>query len=196
MAGGRGSATTFGGANPATAAAKTDYGTPRELYDELDREFRFAVDAAANEANHKAARWIGPGGFMADALSPGRWARRGQAAFLNPPYSKHTPDFVARARLEARGGIVVVCLLPARTETRWWQASCAGSEVRLVRGRIRFDGGRVQAPFAPAIVVMRPGDPEPLPGRWQVMVPESRQLSAGKSPGLTGRKSPARKSPA
>jgi site-specific DNA-methyltransferase (adenine-specific) len=171
---------TFAGTTIASADANTCYGTPRFLFDLLDAEFRFTADVAANADNHKMEPWFGPGSlWREDALSEGRWAAPSDAVFCNPPYGRNTPQFTERAREEARAGLTVVLLVPARTETRWWQLHCAGSEVRLVRGRLIFEGARNQAPFPSAIVIMRPGDPAPDAGPWQTVCPTPRPSGGG-----------------
>jgi len=50
----------------------------------------------------------------------------------------------------------VVCLIPARTDTRWWHRYVMKHEIRLLRGRLRFGEATASAPFPSAIVVMRP----------------------------------------
>jgi len=172
---------TFAGTTIASADANTCYGTPQFLFDLLDAEFRFTADVAANADNCKMEPWFGPGSlWREDALSDERWAAPGEAVFCNPPYGRNTPHFTQRAREEARAGLAVVLLIPARTETRWWQLHCAGSEVRLMRGRLVFEGARNQAPFPSAIVIMRPGDPAPDAGPWQTMCPAPGDQGAGK----------------
>jgi hypothetical protein len=54
------------------------------------------------------------------------------------------------------GGATVVCLLPARTDTRWWHDYCSKGEVMLIKGRIKFGNSNNCAPFPSAIVVFRP----------------------------------------
>jgi site-specific DNA-methyltransferase (adenine-specific) len=175
---------TFAGSTPATALdpRRQEWETPPDLFELLDREFRFGLDAAASAATAKCARWLGPGSPIGeDAILVPCWQRAsagGGPVWLNPPYGRWTPQFAVRARLEAAEcGATVVCLLPARTETAWWQESAAGSEVRLLRGRVRFllAGAEAEhpAPFASAVVVMRPGDPEPEAGPWQRMLPST-----------------------
>lgn len=68
-------------------------------------------------------------------------------------------DFMAKADAEAKKGATVVCLVPARTDTEWWERYCAPYERRFLRGRLRFflrgeESGT--APFPSAIVIMRP----------------------------------------
>jgi phage N-6-adenine-methyltransferase len=170
-----GPTSTFAGTTIVSANTNTCYGTPRFLFDLLNVEFHFTVDVAANADNHKIEPWFGPGSiWREDALCDGRWAPPGEAVFCNPPYGRNTPQFTQRAREEARAGLTVVLLIPARTETRWWQLHCAGSEVRLVRGRLVFEGARHQAPFPSAIVIMRPEDPDSEAGPWQTMSPSPR----------------------
>jgi site-specific DNA-methyltransferase (adenine-specific) len=63
---------------------------------------------------------------------------------------------VAKAALEATTGTLVVGVLPARTDTRWWQRWVVGQEFRFLSGRLRFGGARSSAPFPSAVVVFRP----------------------------------------
>jgi len=52
-------------------------------------------------------------------------------------------------------GGVIVCVVPARTDTAWWWDYCIPHEIRFIRGRLKYGGGKQAAPFASAIVVMR-----------------------------------------
>jgi hypothetical protein len=56
----------------------------------------------------------------------------------------------------AREGALVVRLLPARTDMRWWREYVMRGEIRLLRGRITFVGASAAAPFPSAIVIFRP----------------------------------------
>jgi hypothetical protein len=51
------------------------------------------------------------------------------------------------------GGGAIVCLVPARTDTRWWHESVIQHQVQFIRGRLRF-GGQGPAPFPSAFVIM------------------------------------------
>lgn len=147
------------------------YGTPAVLFDPLNDEFDFGLDVAAERWSAKCERWYGPGSpWREDALAPQPWESSTGSAFLNPPFARiSTPAWVARARRECRGGLLVVCVLPLRSDTRWWQRFAAGSELRLVRGRVHYEGGSGAAPFPTGVVVMRPEDPDPSDGPWQCM---------------------------
>jgi site-specific DNA-methyltransferase (adenine-specific) len=50
---------------------------------------------------------------------------------------------------------VVVCLVPARTDTAWWHEWAVKGEIRFIRGRIRFVGASSCAPFPSALVIFR-----------------------------------------
>ena len=52
-----------------------------------------------------------------------------------------------------RGAQVVVCLVPARTDTAWWHDYAAKGQVTFIRGRIKFGGHQNSAPFPSAVVV-------------------------------------------
>ena len=94
--------------------------------------------------------------------------------FVNPPYSRSLPRWVAKCAAEADGGAVVVGLVPSRTDTRWWHSHVAHqSSIVMLKGRLRFGGGAHAAPFPSAIIVW--GDPqlaeriaEALTGSWLI----------------------------
>jgi phage N-6-adenine-methyltransferase len=74
--------------------------------------------------------------------------------FVNPPYSRALPHWVAKCASEAAIGAVVVGLVPSRTDTRWWHDNVAGqAAVIMLKGRLRFGAGAGSAPFPSAIVV-------------------------------------------
>jgi hypothetical protein len=66
---------------------------------------------------------------------------------------------MAKAKAEARSGRaeVVVCLVPARTETKWWNEYVKGAEIEFIVGRLKFGGSKDNAPFPNALVVFRYG---------------------------------------
>lgn len=94
-----------------------DRRTPREIFDPLNEEFGFTLDAAASE-NNKLCQcyWdLRSSGLDNSWYSYNVWC--------NPPYSDIRP-WVEKAwkEIEAYPARVIVMLLPAnRTEQRWWQ---------------------------------------------------------------------------
>ena len=98
--------------------AGDERGTPQDFFDQLNVEFHFDLDAAADELNHKCELYFGKGGMAFDALVQD-WGGEGTTVFLNPPYSV-AGAFVAKAREEADKGAKVVLLLPVRSDNKWW----------------------------------------------------------------------------
>jgi site-specific DNA-methyltransferase (adenine-specific) len=126
-----------------------DWATPQTIYDELDQEFHFDLDACANDGNAKCKNFITP---EQDALSID-WP--GKSVFMNPPYGTQVKKWIKKAYEESQKGKIVVCLLAARTDTTWFHDICAKGEIRFFKGRIKFDG-KNSAPFPSMIVIFRP----------------------------------------
>lgn len=58
-----------------------------------------------------------------------------------------------------RGGTLVVMLIPARTDTKYFHEYIyKRHEIRFVRGRLHFNESKAGAPFPSMVVVMRPSD--------------------------------------
>jgi hypothetical protein len=75
---------------------------------------------------------------------------------MNPPYGPALPVWMAKAYASSLEGATVVCLAPARTDTRWWHDFAMRGEIRLIQGRLRFGHAPSVAPFPSAIIVFRP----------------------------------------
>jgi transcriptional regulator with XRE-family HTH domain len=74
--------------------------------------------------------------------------------FVNPPYGRALRRWVAKCAAAAQSGAVVVGVLPARPDTRWWHDCVAGqASVFMLRGRLRFGGDGGRAPFPSAVAV-------------------------------------------
>jgi phage N-6-adenine-methyltransferase len=125
--------------------------TPWEFFAKLDAEFGFTLDVCALPENAKCTRYFTPD---VDGLKQ-EWTG---VCWMNPPYGRDIGKWVEKALVSARNGATVVCLLPARTDTSWWHSFVShASEIRFIRGRIRFVGAESSAPFPSAVVVFRPG---------------------------------------
>lgn len=135
--------------------------TPRDFFDELNKEFNFGLDAAALQASTLVPdNWYGPDHpdpASRDALKID-WNHnsRGRPIWLNPPYGRTIKDWMRKAHSVAQAGGTVVCLVPARTDTAWWHDYCINAyEIRYIRGRLKFGGQKNSAPFPSAIVIMK-----------------------------------------
>lgn len=137
------------------ASNKQDWGTPRDFFDRLDREFGFTLDAAANEHNAKCERYF----TAEDNALQQRWTG---TVWLNPPYGREVGEWVRKAYEESQQLATVVVLIPARTDTQYWHDYVMqAAEIRLVKGRLRFEGAENSAPFPSAVIVFRPGQHTP-----------------------------------
>lgn len=132
------------------SSKSNEWETPQDFFDRLNQEFHFTLDAAATDENAKCERY-----FMTakDGLAQS-W--HGETVWLNPPYGRAVGKWIEKARLEAENGATVVCLIPARTDTRYFHEHCFKGEVRFVRGRLKFGGSKNSAPFPSAVVIFRP----------------------------------------
>lgn len=128
-------------------SSKTDmWATPQAVFDELHREFGFETDVCAIAENAKCPRYFTP---EQDGLAQA-WTG---VCWMNPPYGRAIGTWVQKAYESARGGATVVCLLPSRTDTRWWHDYCMKGQIRFLRGRLKFGGCKNSAPFPSAVVV-------------------------------------------
>lgn len=138
-------------------AKRTDWETPPELFDRLAEEFGpFDLDPCGGSDCYVSRQCTNY--YVADGLDEAWYGR----VFVNPPYGRVLRDWVYRGWFEATygGASLVVALLPARTDTKWWHdyigAHCEkASEVRFIKGRLRFVGAEASAPFPSTVVVWR-----------------------------------------
>lgn len=127
-----------------------DWPTPRDFYDKMNAlHGPFGTDVCASEANAKCPHFY----TLADDGLSKEW--RGKC-WMNPPYGKTIGKWVKKAWESSQRGALVVCLVPARTDTAWWHDFSAKGEVTFTRGRLKFGGHRNYAPFPSAVIVFKP----------------------------------------
>jgi hypothetical protein len=79
---------------------------------------------------------------------------------MNPPYGRTCGAWMRKAWEASQSTAdLVVCLVPARTDVKWWHEYAVRGEVRFVKGRLRFGNLKAPAPFPSAIVVFRNANP-------------------------------------
>jgi phage N-6-adenine-methyltransferase len=131
-------------------SSKTDlWETPQDFFDRYDAIYGFTLDVCALPDNAKCNTYFTP---EQDGLSQ-EWVG---VCWMNPPYGRTIAKWVQKAFESAKHGATVVCLLPARTDTRWWHDYCQRGDVTFVRGRLKFGGHKNSAPFPSAVVVFKP----------------------------------------
>lgn len=120
------------------SSATDRWSTPIDLKSALDKEFHFNFDPCPLDGT-------------IDGLAPLYSDWSGKRVFCNPPYGPGIGEWLKRG-LEAE---LAVYLIPARTDTRWFHQivlPCA-TEIRFVKGRLKFGGATNSAPFPSMIVI-------------------------------------------
>lgn len=129
------------------SCSTVEWETPQGLFDELSWIFGpFTLDPCATRHNAKCDRFFSR---EDDGLAQ-PWDGK---VFLNPPYGREIGKWVRKAYGESLTGALVVCLLPARTDTQWWQDYAALGHVHFLRGRLKFGEAKNAAPFPSALVI-------------------------------------------
>lgn len=143
------------GHNTLFSKASDEWATPDWLYNLLDEEFLFELDAAASAKNTKACGFYDKDDNALDQPWYEDYGEDGcvKSVFLNPPHSL-IKQFMKKAYEESLKGAVVVCLIPCRTDTRYWHDFVMKAhEIRLVMGRLKFGDSKNSAPFPSCVVV-------------------------------------------
>ena len=128
-------------------SSKSDqWDTPQDFYDKLDSIFGFTLDPCSSDTNHKTEYYFT---IKDDGLTRS-WD--GERVFMNPPYGREIGKWVKKA---SEANALVVCLVPARTDTRWWHQYVAGggADVYFIPGRLKFGNSKNSAPFPSAILI-------------------------------------------
>lgn len=126
--------------------------TPQDFFDHLNDEFCFDIDVCATDDNAKCDTYFTK---EQDGLSQS-WG--GGTCWCNPPYGREIGKWVQKAYASCKEeGSTIVMLLPARTDTRWFHEYIYNqSEIRFIKGRLKFGGSANSAPFPSMVVVFRP----------------------------------------
>ncbi len=136
-----------------------DWATPADLFELINDEFAFTLDAAAGPENAKVSAYFTKND---DALAQD-WAEAagtGGAVFVNPPYGRGIGKWLKKCAEEGQR-VTVAALVFARTDVKWFHRYVMplASEVRFIKGRLNFtrDGRTGTAPAPSMLVVYRPG---------------------------------------
>jgi len=121
------------------SSIKDEWNTPRSLYERLHKEFDFDFDPCPE--NHS---------FNGLTME---WGNRN---FVNPPYS-NWQEWVKKGYEEHKKGKLVVFLLASRTDTKAFHEIILpyASEIRFIKGRLKFGGSKYGAPFPSMVVVFK-----------------------------------------
>ena len=121
------------------SSKKKDWGTPQSFFNTLNKSYSFTLDACASPWNAKCKKYFS----VHDNALEQDWG--GNQVWMNPPYGRGMGAWLEKAATAASSsfGTTVVCLIPARTDTKWWHnhvmKKAAG--VYFVKGRLKFENG-------------------------------------------------------
>ena len=124
------------------SSASVEWATPQGVYEELSEEFGgFDLDPCPLHGSQ-------------DGLARLFTEWRGKRVFINPPYTRAG---FAKWLERGREADLAVFLIPARTDTKWFHDLILpyASEIRFIRGRLKFGNATSPAPFPSMIVVFR-----------------------------------------
>ena len=122
---------------------------PQDFFNSLNNEFKFTLDPCCSVETAKCSKFYTEkeDGLIQD------W--QGETVFCNPPYGKKIKDWVKKCYFESKKPLTtVVMLIPARTDTSYFHDFIYNkSEIRFIRGRLKFGDSKNGAPFPSMVVI-------------------------------------------
>lgn len=116
------------------SSANCEWETPPDLFEKLNRKYHFTLDAASTDANAlcKEHYTREQNGLLQS------W-KTGGAVWCNPPYGKDIVKWVRKAWEESQTGQLIVLLIPARTDTKWFHDYVYHkAAIYFLRGRLKY----------------------------------------------------------
>ena len=137
-----------------------EWETPRDLYDRLNESWNFTLDPCCTKETAKCETFFTKDD---DGLSQD-W--QGHRVFMNPPYGKKMHVWLEKAYKEAvKKDTTVVCLVPSRTDTKWFHDYCMKAQsIRFIKGRLKFGNATAGAPFPSMLVIFNGREPATMYG--------------------------------
>ncbi len=136
--------------NSMVSSKREDWTTSQDIFNKLDSVFIFDIDVCAIKENSECDSY-----FCSDDEAFGRaWLG---VCWMKPPHGAGINKWIKKAYESTKQhGATVVCLLPARTDTCWWNDYCKKGEVYFIKEQVKFGDAEKSAPFPAAVVVFRP----------------------------------------
>jgi len=145
----------FGKDGIAHSEKSIEWETPQELFNDLNKEFDFTIDVCATKENAKCKRFYNK---QTNGLAQS-WEN--EIVFMNPPYGRTINKWIEKAYNEFLKGAVVVCLIPARTDTSYWHDYIfPNAEVRFLKGRIKFLNSGEKVKYIEQLVLFEENESE------------------------------------
>lgn len=126
------------------------WATPQWFFDKYNAIYHFNTDVCAISTNAKCGHYYTPD---VDGLQQ-QW---GGVCWMNPPYGRNDSyKWVQKDFNEMQKGVVIVALLPVRTDTKWYHEFINNQpnvKVEFIKGRLKFGDSKDAAPFPSMVVV-------------------------------------------
>lgn len=123
---------------------KNSWGTDQRVFDTLNKEFKFDLDAAASDDNTKCRNWLTKEMNSLSVDWSDRQALLGSQGkvknvWINPPYGRGMIKKFMNKCVEQKGkGVTSVMLVPATLDAQWLPINEI-SEIRIITGgRLTF----------------------------------------------------------
>jgi phage N-6-adenine-methyltransferase len=125
-----------------------EWATPKDFFEKLNKEYNFTLDPCCTKESAKCKKYYTK---EDDGLAQS-WEN--EVVFMNPPYGREIKHWIEKAYRESLKGAIVVCLIPSRTDTRyWWDFIFPhASDITFIKGRLKFGESKNSAPFPSALV--------------------------------------------
>ena len=147
-------------------AGTEEWSTPSDFFAKWEKSHGpFTLDPCGASELHYSAWWIANrnGGIVFDGSTAALdgltqpWPE-GAIAWMNPPYGRAAPLWIAKAHdwITSGRGRRVVALLKSTTDVKWWHEyveNCPFATVHFVKGRLYFGDGKAPAPFPSVVIV-------------------------------------------
>jgi phage N-6-adenine-methyltransferase len=129
-------------------SSKTElWATPMDFFQKWnDFVGGFDLDVCANQDNAKCQKFFSKEDDGLNQIWNGK-------CWMNPPYGKEIGRWMKKAYESSQQGAIVVCLVPSRTDTKWWHDYAMKGKITFIKGRLKFGGSKNSAPFPSAIVI-------------------------------------------
>jgi len=129
-------------------SSKTDmWSTPKAFFEEWNDVYNFTLDVCATHENAKCDLYFTK---EDDGLAQD-WGQH--ICWMNPPYGREISKWMEKAYEASLKGATVVCLVPSRTDTKWWHDYAMKGGITFIKGRLKFGNAKNAAPFPSAVVV-------------------------------------------
>lgn len=138
-----------------SSSKSVEWYTPKWLFNKLNDQFNFTLDAASSNLNRLVKRNF----TVEDNALTQDWSQ--DIVFCNPPYNKNPKWF---EKISQCGAKSVVVLVPIRASTQYWfkYVYPYASEIFVFQGRLNFENSTSTPPFDTCVILFGQGTLECL----------------------------------